>query len=89
MTIEIDESKLAGLNAIVSKIVAELKPEDETVTPQSYLESRINDLLSSYNQQLIDQAKKDYENVITLAAGLSDEKKAQAIDFIQKLAADQ
>jgi 5,10-methylenetetrahydrofolate reductase len=92
MTITIDESKLNGLNAIVADINAQIaanttEGDPITTTPQEYLEARINDTLESYDRQLIEQAKAQYDEVITIAATLSPEKQAELVAKVQELAA--
>jgi hypothetical protein len=85
MTIHIDESKLNGLNAIVAKENA--IPGAVQTTPQEYLELHISSALASYDQQIIDEEKKKYDGLVTLAASLPDDKKAQLIAMVQQLSA--
>lgn len=84
MTITIDDSKLNGLNSIVSELNA--VENAVQITPEEYITQRVYDILSSYDAQLIEKAKREYESFITLAAQLPDDKKAEAIAFVQQLA---
>ncbi len=94
MTITIDDSKCGGLNAVVAKVNAERaaaateeNPAVE-ITPAEYLTARVEEALASYDQQLIDEAKRQYDEVVTIAATLSPEKQAILIAKVQELAAD-
>lgn len=93
MNITISDSKLNGLNAIIAKInaAAEAAATEEApavlTTAEGYLTARVEDMLVSYDWQLIEDAKRQYDEVVTLAATLSPEKQAQLISMVQQLAA--
>lgn len=93
MTITIDESRLNGLNAILTKLNAPSENPSlsaaEVITAEQYLTDRVNDMLASYDAQLIVELKKQYDDVITVAANLPAEKQQQAIAFIQSLATEE
>lgn len=97
ITLTIDPAQTRGLEAIIAKMNAETAAKAaEAVPPQpafvisakAYLQSRVAEMLASYDQQLVEQAKKDYDYFVTLAASLPDDKKAMAVDYVQRLAAE-
>ena len=84
MNITILDSKLAGLNAIVAK--ANASEGAEQTTAQAYLSARVAEMLASYDAQLIAAAKIQYDDIVTLAATLPDDKRSELIAFVQQLA---
>ena len=84
MNIEIDDSKMNGLNAIVEKWNAQ--GDVPSTTPQAYLSARIDEMLASYDAQLITAKKEQFADVINLAATLDEAKKQQLVEFVQTLA---
>lgn len=84
MTIQIDESKLNGLNAIVAK--ANASEGAEQTTAQAYLSARVAEMLASYDAQLIAAAKVQYDDIVTLAATLPEDKRSELIAYVQQLA---
>lgn len=84
MQITIDDSKLSGLIALVSRANA-VEGADQT-TPEVYLTDRINDLLSSYDKQEIDRVKAENAAFFDLAATLPTDKQEQLKVLVQQLA---
>ena len=84
MQITIDESKLNGLIALVTR--ANAVEGAVHTTPEVYLTARINDLLSSYDQQEIDRIKTENAEFFNLAATLPINKQEQLKALVQQLA---
>jgi hypothetical protein len=84
MQITIDDSKLTGLIALVSR--ANAVEGAEQITPDAYLTARINELLVSYDQQEIDRVKAENAAFFDLAATLPSDKQEQLKALVQQLA---
>lgn len=84
MQLTIDDSRLSGLNAIVTR--ANSVEGAEQTTPQDYLLARINEILDSYTQQEIERVKAENASFFDLAASLPSDKQEQLKQLVQQLA---
>jgi hypothetical protein len=86
MSPTIKPEHLPAWQAIVVKANAARPEGAPEITLAEYAQARLDELGDSYNAVLIAEAKQAYDDVITVAATLPDEKKAQLIAFVQELA---
>jgi len=84
MTLTIDLSKLSGLTAIVARLNA-IEGAEQTTT-EAYLLARVNEILSSYDQQELDRIKAEAAPLFDLAATLPVEAQEQIKALVQQLA---
>jgi len=84
MQLTIDDSKLTGLNAIVSRLNA-VEGAEQT-TQEAFLTSRIHEVLASYDQQEIERVKAENAAFFDLAAQLPADKQEQLKALVQQLA---
>jgi hypothetical protein len=84
MTLNIDPSKLNGLNAIVSR--ANSVEGAEQITPEAYLLARMEEILASYDAQEVDRVKAENAAFFELAATLPSDKQEQLKALVQQLA---
>ena len=84
MQLTIDDSKLTGLNAIVSRLNS-VEGSDQ-ITPEAYLQARIEQILTSYDQQILEEIKQANQAFFDLAASLPPEKQDQLKAIVQQLA---
>ena len=86
MTISIEPSKLAALNAIVARHNEEA---EESITAENYLAARVNEILDSYSTAEVERIKAEAESLFNLAAQLPVEAQEQVKALIQQLALNQ
>jgi len=86
MTISIEPSKLAALNAIVARHNEEA---EESITAENYLAARVNEILDSYATAELERIKAEAESLFNLAAQLPVEAQEQVKALIQQLALNQ
>lgn len=84
MTLNLDPSKLNGLNAIVARINS--AEGAEQTTPEAYLTARVNEILDSYTAQEIDKVKAENSAFYDMAAQLPADKQEQIKALVQQLA---
>ena len=84
MTLTIDPSKLNGLTAIVARLNA--VEGAEPTTPEAYLLARVEEILSSYDQQELQRIKEEAAPLFDLAATLPSDKQEQIKALVQQLA---
>ena len=85
MTLNLDPSKLNGLNAIVS--LANAAEGAEQITPEAYLTARVEEILDSYTAQEIERTMKENEDAFRAAALLPAEVQQQLRDLIASASA--
>jgi hypothetical protein len=84
MQLTIDDSKLTGLTAIVSR--ANSSEGAEQTTPEAYLTARVNEILDSYTSQEIQRIKEKNAQFFDMAAQLPTDKQEQLKALVQQLA---
>jgi len=89
MSLTIKPEHAPAWGAIVAKANASREEGAPEITVEQYAQARLDEIGESYNAALIAEAKKAYDDIITLAAKLPEEKQSQVIAFVQELAADQ
>jgi len=85
MQITIDQSKLSGLTALVSRFNS--AEGAEQTTPEAYLQARVEEVLASYDAAEVERIKAENAAFFDLAAQLSAEKQEQLKAIVQQLAA--
>jgi hypothetical protein len=85
MQLTIDPSKLSGLNAIVSRLNS--VEGAEQITPETYLNNRILEILSSYSASEVERTMRDNEDAFRAAALLPAEVQQQLRDLIASASA--
>jgi hypothetical protein len=85
MTLTIDPSRLSGLTAIVSR--ANAVEGAEQTTPEAYLQARVEEILSSYDQQEVERVMQENEDAFRAAALLPAEIQQQLRDLIASASA--
>ena len=87
MQLTIDPSKLSGLNAIVSRLNAANTEEGaEQITPEAYLQQRVEEILASYDASEVERVKAENASFFDLAATLPADKQEQIKALVQQLA---
>jgi hypothetical protein len=86
MTAQLTINNLAAWQATVAAANASRPEGTPEITVEQYAQARLDELGESYQRAAIEQAKRDYDDMVTLAASLPDDKKAQLIAFVQELA---
>ena len=66
MTLTIDPSKVSGLNAIVTRLNA--AEGAEQTTPEAYLQSRVEEILASYDAAEVERVMQENESAFRAAA---------------------
>lgn len=84
MTLNLDPSKLSGLNAIVARLNA--AEGAEQITPEAYLQSRVEEILASYDSAEVERVKAENASFFDLAATLPTEAQEQIKALVQQLA---
>jgi len=84
MTLTIDPSKLSGLTAIVAR--ANAAEGAEQITPEAYLQARVEEILASYDAQEVERLKQENASFFDLAATLPADKQEQIKALVQQLA---
>jgi hypothetical protein len=84
MQLTIDSSKLNGLTAIVARLNA-VEGAEQTTT-EAYLQARVEEILSSYDQQELERVKAEAAPLFDLAATLPVEAQEQIKQLVQQLA---
>ena len=84
MTLNLDPSKLNGLNAIVARINS--AEGAEQITPEAYLLARVEEILASYTESEIQKIKEENASFFDLAATLPVEAQEQVKALVQQLA---
>jgi hypothetical protein len=84
MQLTIDQSKLSGLTAIVSR--ANAVEGAEQTTAEAYLQARVEEILASYDAQEVERVKAENAAFFELAATLPSEKQEQLKALVQQLA---
>lgn len=84
MNLSISPDKLSGLTAIVTR--ANAVEGAEQTTPEAYLLARVEEILSSYDQQELQRIKAEAAPLFDLAATLPVEAQEQIKALVQQLA---
>jgi hypothetical protein len=87
MQLTIDDSKLNGLTAIVSR--ANAVEGAEQTTPEAYLQTRVEEILASYDSAEVERIKQENQAFYDLAATLPTDKQEQLKALVQQLATSQ
>jgi len=85
MQLTIDPSKLSGLNAIVTRLNA--VEGAEHITPEAYLQQRVEEILASYSASEVERTMRDNEDAFRAAALLPAEVQQQLRDLIASASA--
>ena len=85
MQLTIDPSKLSGLNAIVSRLNA--VEGAEQITPEAYLQTRVEEILASYDNSEVERTMKENEDAFRAAALLPAEVQQQLRELIASASA--
>jgi hypothetical protein len=85
MTLTIDPSKLSGLNAIVSRLNS--VEGAEQITPEAYLQSRVEEILASYDASEVERVMAENAAFFQQAALLPAEVQQQLRDMIASYSA--
>jgi len=85
MQLTIDPFKLSGLNAIVSRLNS-VEGAEQT-TPEAYLQTRVEEILASYDNSEVDRTMKENEDAFRAAALLPAEVQQQLRDLIASASA--
>jgi hypothetical protein len=80
MQLTIDPSKLSGLNAIVSRLNS-VEGAEQT-TPEAYFQSRVEEVLASYDASEVERTMRENEDAFRAAALLPAEVQQQLRDLI-------
>jgi hypothetical protein len=80
MQLTIDQSKLSGLNAIVTRLNS--VEGAEQITAEAYLQQRVEEILASYDASEVERIMKDNEGAFRAAALLPAEVQQQLRDII-------
>jgi hypothetical protein len=86
MTAQLTINNLAAWQATVAAANASRPEGSPEITVEAYAQARLDEIGESYQRAAIEQAKRDYDDMVTLAASLPDDKKAELIAFVQELA---
>jgi len=84
MQLTIDPSRLSGLNAIVSRLNS--VEGAEQITPESYLQQRVEEILDSYTASELQKIKEENASFFDLAASLTPDAQEQIKALVQQLA---
>jgi hypothetical protein len=84
MQITIDPSKLNGLTALVSRLNS--ADRSEQITPETYLQSRVEEVLASYDAAEVERIKQENAAFFDIAATLPADKQEQLKAIVQQLA---
>jgi hypothetical protein len=84
MQITIDDSKLTGLTALVSRLNS-VEGAEQT-TPETYLQARVEEVLASYDSAEVERIKRENQSFFDLAATLPLDKQEQLRTIVQQLA---
>lgn len=84
MTLNLDPSKLNGLNAIVARLNS--AEGAEQTTPEAYLTARVEEILASYSAAEVERVKAENASFFDLAATLPLNAQEQVKALVQKLA---
>jgi hypothetical protein len=84
MQLTIDHSKLSGLTAIVSRLNA--VEGAKQITPEAYLQTRVEEILASYDSSEVERIKAENAAFFDLAASLPSDKQEQLKAIVQQLA---
>jgi len=75
MQLTIDPSKLSGLTAIVARLNS--IEGAEQITPEAYLQQRVEEILASYSASEVERTMRDNEDAFRAAALLPAEVQQQ------------
>lgn len=87
MSLTIKPEHAQAWAAIVAKANASREEGAPEITVEQYAQARLDEIGESYNAALIEETKRAYDDMVTLAATLPDEKRAQLVAYVQTLAA--
>lgn len=85
MQLTIDPSKLNGLNAIVTR--ANSVEGAEQITAEAYLQSRVEEILASYDASEVERVMQENEDAFRAAALLPASVQQQLRDLIAQASA--
>lgn len=86
MSITIKPEHVAAWQAVVDKVNAARAEGAPAVTLEDYAQARLDEIGASYQATLIEEAKRQYDDFVTLAAKLPDAEKAELLTKVQELA---
>jgi hypothetical protein len=86
MNVNLTINNLSAWQSAVATANASRPEGSPEITVESYAQARLDELGEAYRLAAIEQAKRDYDDMVTLAASLPEDKKAELIAFVQELA---